>query len=602
MKSLRRVALLSCALAMVAAVLPAAAPAAGRITGGTKVDRAEFDARWQAIVSLRQSVEGEAVLGDDRPGWRDSHQCGGTLVRPDIVVTAAHCVDGGEWRVMLQARLRVLAGSRYLADGPKQPGQAVDVVGVRVHPSWKTITTPFDAPEGFDVAVLKLARPVTGVQPMALVGAGETSLWGNGSGMASGARVAGWGVTNALYSRVDIDEADQAQAELREVELPLLADSTCERTDLVMGADAELFDRDTMLCGHARDTDPRPMRSNRKGTCYGDSGGPLAVTGADGAPRLVGIVSWGPSQSGGCQLPSVFTRVDGARDWIEGAIADLDAPSPLQAATLTSGDVVGADTLRVRWSAAPGSPVRYTIVREAPLYTARELDELSVDEDEPLTPAARRWLLSQRLLVPMTSTGRDSREAFVRGIPPHRSSQRGTVRLRIEARDDAGRMSRSAALVVSSPTDDRAPGRPLLRQARANGFAMVEDEGDDMPDPSITWRAVRDNDCVDHYVVQVAGRGGRWRHIEDHDAEDCPSDFSAFLPSFLDDDDDDSVAGATFTAAVPGVSRGAHLIRLGAVDRAGNVAWGRAARIVVRPTADGAVCVTSVDGSGGCSW
>ena len=63
-----------------------------------------------------------------------------------------------------------------------------------------------------------------------------------------------------------------------------------------------------------------------KGSCSGDSGGPLMVRIEDGTYLQVGIVSWGytANNAAGCSLEaefSAFTRVARYQDWIRDTVA-----------------------------------------------------------------------------------------------------------------------------------------------------------------------------------------------------------------------------------------------------------------------------------------
>jgi len=186
--------------------------------------------------------------------------CGGALVAPARVLTAAHCVpeNGPEQR---PDRVRVLAGRTDLA----APGGVVAAVtGTWVHPDFRGST------RGHDVAVLTLDRAL----PYATIALADVA-----PSPGTPATVLGWGRTG---------EGGPRSARLRAATVPVRSDAEC--------ADAyRRYDPATMLC------------AGRAGggvdACQGDSGGPLV---ADG--RLIGVVSWGT----GCArpgLPGVYTRV-----------------------------------------------------------------------------------------------------------------------------------------------------------------------------------------------------------------------------------------------------------------------------------------------------
>jgi secreted trypsin-like serine protease len=187
--------------------------------------------------------------------------CGGTLVAPKKVVTAAHCVAGES-----AGGVRVVGGRTYL-NGTK--GTVSRVSKIWVNPDYT------DASDGDDVAVLTLTTSMP-YKPAKYVSSSQTSLYAAGTT----ARVLGWGTTA---------ESGGTSNQLRTATVPIVSDSSCKGS---YGSD---FVQTDMVCAG--------YTSGGVDTCQGDSGGPLLIGGV-----LAGITSWGE----GCAEaghPGVYTRL-----------------------------------------------------------------------------------------------------------------------------------------------------------------------------------------------------------------------------------------------------------------------------------------------------
>jgi len=119
-----------------------AAPAcANAIVGGSETAR-----EWPHMAAMEFKGKGDKDF---------SFRCGGSLVRRDVVLSAAHCVDGdqdnGEPDTFPATNFRFVLGSRDRVEG----GERIEVVQVVEHPQWD------DGKDSHDVALLKLARPTT---------------------------------------------------------------------------------------------------------------------------------------------------------------------------------------------------------------------------------------------------------------------------------------------------------------------------------------------------------------------------------------------------------------------------------------------------------
>jgi secreted trypsin-like serine protease len=204
--------------------------------------------------------------------------CGGTLYKPNVVVTAAHC---SVIPTLPVTAVQVLTGTRKL-DGT---GVRRDVLKIIVHPDYNPGT--FDS----DVAVWILKTKATGIETAKL--ASPTTELTKGKTLATG-----WGETESI-PHFPID--------LQQVIVPLQPKSDCNDADSYDG-----FITNNMICAG--------LDAGGKDTCQGDSGGPLTARLNDegGLAKydvLTGITSFGT----GCADPELFgvyTRVAKFRTWI----------------------------------------------------------------------------------------------------------------------------------------------------------------------------------------------------------------------------------------------------------------------------------------------
>jgi secreted trypsin-like serine protease len=258
------------------AALPAAfavpATPAAAIVGG--VQASTTDHPWMVAVASR------SVYGDSRSG----QFCGGTLVSPTKVVTAAHCLyDETTGQRVNRPDLSVIVGRTDLAGSV---GREVPVVDTWVDPGYDLSTNEWD------VAVLTLAEPQDPHSVLPIVGQGATAPYAAGTH----ATVLGWG---------DLRGNGSYPTTLHEVQVPMVADATCA-ADYHSGPSGT-YDPRTMICAGRQTLGGRDA-------CQGDSGGPLVVAG-----RLVGLVSWGE----GCAEPGhpgVYTRLSAMADAIRGQL------------------------------------------------------------------------------------------------------------------------------------------------------------------------------------------------------------------------------------------------------------------------------------------
>jgi trypsin len=213
------------------------------------------------LASTSEAPWAIALLNPDSP-YPSGRWCGAVLVRPNKVITAAHCATKA------LATYTAVQGRADLLD--ESAGRTSAITASWIHPGYNQKN------HRNDFAVLTLAQPFTGVPTLRL----ETNLKADRKGVVP--TVYGWGDTQ------DTGPDDT----LQKAAVPDLGDAVC--LGIKQYATTGYGAGNNVCAGYL---------AGGIDSCQGDSGGPLVLNG-----RLLATVSWG----NGCAergFPGVYAEV-----------------------------------------------------------------------------------------------------------------------------------------------------------------------------------------------------------------------------------------------------------------------------------------------------
>jgi uncharacterized protein (TIGR03382 family) len=270
-------------------------------------------------LSPSQGESSDAVVGGSTvpPGqWPDAvavlgtnGTCTGTLIAPDVVLTAGHCAGINPTQVIANT-----------VDYSQSGGIRIQVAKTEAYPNWQA---------EYDVAVLVLASPIEGVAPRKV----GTSCTFRDFTRSTAVRLVGFGATDSM--------GQTANTQLKQA-MTAVTDPECTGGQ---GCKKQIAPGGEFVAGGTGSAD----------SCFGDSGGPVYLDTPTGTV-VVGAVSRGVDGSDTpCGGGGIYVRTDKLVNWIQETTGKVIEADGCDGAEYSTDDVVDEVSDEVGCSATTGA-------------------------------------------------------------------------------------------------------------------------------------------------------------------------------------------------------------------------------------------------------